>query len=168
MPYCEDLSNPQCPINLGIFDSGATTFAFAGTRPDLEQSGYVEDLIRLGQWTVDAGIRWDHYQLLVNQNAVSPRIAVSRYFPSLSLNVHGAYDRIFETPSNENILLSSSPQAETLDTSAPAVQLPVEPSHGDYYELGATKAFLNKLRVDTNMFRRDVNSYADDSQILST
>jgi hypothetical protein len=48
------------------------------------------------------------------------------------------------------------------------VQLPVQPSHGNYYELGATKAFLGKLRLDTNVFRRDVNNYADDSQVLST
>jgi hypothetical protein len=31
-----------------------------------------------------------------------------------------------------------------------------------------TKAFLGKLRGDINVFRRDVNNYADDSQILST
>jgi hypothetical protein len=168
MPYCDNITNPQCPIALGIFDTGATTFAFTGSRPDLEQSAYVQDLIRLGNWTIDAGLRWDHYQLLLNQNAVSPRVAGSRYFPALGLNLHAAYDRIFQTPSNENIILSSSPQAETLDTSVPAVQLPVQPSHGNYYELGLTKALFEKLRVDTNMFRRDVNNYADDSQLLST
>ena len=168
MPYCEDLANPQCPITLGIFDTGATTFAFAGSRPDLEQSTYVQDLVRLGNWTVDAGLRWDHYQLLVNQNAVSPRVAASRYFPTLGLNLHAAYDRIFQTPSFENILLASSPAAESLDTSVPAVQLPVKPSQGNYYELGLTQGLLGKLRVDANMFRRDVNNYADDSQILST
>ncbi|MFZ0479583.1 MAG: TonB-dependent receptor [Terriglobales bacterium] len=168
IPDCADPSDPQCPINLGILDSGAITFAFAGSRPDLEQSAYVQDLIRLGNWTVNAGLRWDHYQLLVNQNAVSPRLAVSRYFPSVGLNVHASYDRIFQTPSFENILLSSSPAAEAIDTSVPALLLPVQPSHGNYYELGATKAFFGKLRMDANMFRRDVNNYADDSQILST
>jgi hypothetical protein len=168
MPYCDNLANPQCPITLGIFDSGATTFAFTGTRPDLEQAAYVQDLIRLGNWTINAGVRWDHYQLLVNQNAVSPRLAISRYFPTLGLNIHGAFDRIFQTPSFENILLGSSPQAETIDTSEPAVLLPVKPSHGDYYEAGLTKVFFNKVRVDANMFRRDVNNYADDSQLLST
>jgi hypothetical protein len=168
MPDCEDPADPQCPINLGILDAGATAFAFTGSRPDLEQSAYVQDLIRLGNWTVNAGLRWDHYQLLLNQNAVSPRVAVSRYFPAIGLNLHASYDRIFQTPSFENILLASSPQAESLDTSVPAVQLPVQPSHGNYYELGATKAFLGKLRLDANMFRRDVNNYADDSQILST
>jgi TonB-dependent Receptor Plug Domain len=168
MPDCVDPSDPQCPINLGILDAGATTFAFTGSRPDLEQAAYVQDLIRLGNWTVDAGLRWDHYQLLVNQNAVSPRVAISRYFPTVDMNLHGSYDRIFQTPSFENILLSSSPAAESLDTSVPALQLPVEPSHGSYYEVGATKAFFSKLRLDANMFRRDVNNYADDSQVLST
>jgi len=168
MPDCADPSDPQCPINLGILDAGATTFAFTGSRPDLEQSAYVQDLIRLGNWTVNAGLRWDHYQLLLNQNALSPRVAISRYFPSLGVNLHASYDRIFQTPSFENILLASSPAAEALDTSVPAVQLPVQPSHGNYYEFGSTKAFFEKLRLDANMFRREVNNYADDSQVLST
>jgi hypothetical protein len=119
IPDCADPTDPQCPINVGILDSGATTFAFQGHRPDLEQAAYVEDAMRLGNWSVNAGLRWDHYQLLVNQNAVSPRLAVSRYFPSIGLNVHASYDRIFQTPSFENILLSSSPSAEAIDTSVP-------------------------------------------------
>jgi TonB-dependent Receptor Plug Domain len=168
IPDCADPNDPQCPINLGILDSGTTSFAFLGSRPDIEQAAYIQDAIRLGNWSINAGLRWDHYQLLVNQNAVSPRIAVSRYFPSLGLNVHASYDRIFQTPSFENILLASSTAAEAIDTSVAAVQLPVQPSHGNYYELGATKAFLGKLRLDANMFRRQVNNYADDSQILST
>jgi hypothetical protein len=167
IPDCANPTNPRCPINLGILDSGAITFAFQGHRPDLEQSAYVQDLIRLGNWTINAGLRWDHYQLLLNQNAVSPRLAVSRYFPSVGVNVHFSYDRIFQTPSFENILLASSPAAEAIDTSVPALLLPVQPSHGNYFEWGATKAFFGKLRFDANMFRRQVNNYADDSQILS-
>jgi TonB-dependent Receptor Plug Domain len=168
MPYCVDPNDPRCPINLGIFDTGATSFTFTGQRPDLEQAVYVQDLIRLGNWTINAGLRWDHYQLLLNQNAVEPRIAASRYFPTLGLNLHGSFDRIFQTPSFENILLGSSPEAESIDTRVPAVLLPVQPSHGNYYELGLTQALLSKVRVDANMFRRDVNNYADDSQLLST
>jgi len=168
IPDCADLTDPQCPINLGILDAGATTFAFAAARPDLEQATYAEDAFHIGNWSVNAGLRWDHYQLLVNQNALSPRLAASRYFPSAGFSIHGAFDRIFQTPSFENILLSSSPAAAAVDTSVPALQLPVEPSHGNYYELGATKEFQGKLRLDANMFRRDVNNYADDSQVLST
>jgi hypothetical protein len=167
MPHCASASDPQCPITLGIFDVGTpTTFAFTGSRPDLEQSAYVQDAIRLGNWTVNAGLRWDHYQLLLNQNAVSPRVAVSRYFPSAGVNLHVSYDRVFQTPSFENILLSSSTAVLSLDPQV--LRLPVQPSHGNYYEVGLTKAFFEKLRLDANIFRRDVNNYADDDQVLST
>jgi hypothetical protein len=168
MPDCANPNDPQCPINVGVLDAGATSYAFMGSRPDLEQAAYIEDTIHLGNWAADLGLRWDHYQLLLNQNAVSPRVAISRYFQSVGVDVHASYDRIFQTPSFENILLSSSPSAEALDTSVPAVQLPVQPSHGNYYELGASKAFFGKLRLDTNMFRRTVSNYADDNQVLST
>jgi hypothetical protein len=168
IPDCAEPSDPQCPINLGILDAAATSFAFAGSRPDLEQSAYVQDGIQFRNWSIDAGLRWDHYQLVVNENALSPRVAVSRYFPSAGVKVHASYDRIFQTPSFENILLSSSPEAQALDTTVPILQLPLDASHGSYYELGATTALFGKLRLDTNMFRRDVNNYADDSQILST
>jgi len=149
------------------FDAGTpATFAFAGSRPNLEQSAFVQDAVRLGKWTVNAGLRWDHYQLLVNQNAVSPRLSIARYFPSLGLIVHASYDRVFQTPSFENILLSSSPAVQSLNPSV--LRLPVEPSHGNYYEVGLTKGFFGKLRLDANYFRRSVNNYADDDQILNT
>ena len=171
LPYCsgpQGPATPQCPIALGYFDPGtATSFAFTGSRPDLEQSAYVQDSIRLGKWTVNAGLRWDHYQLLVNQNAVSPRLAVARYFPSAGLNLHIAYDRVFQTPSFENILLSSSTAVLDFDPQF-SVRQNVLPSHGNYYEAGLTKAFLDKLRLDANMFRRDVNNFADDNAILNT
>jgi outer membrane receptor for Fe3+-dicitrate len=149
------------------FDNGTpATFAFAGSRPNLEQSAFVQDAIRLGKWTVNAGLRWDHYQLLVNQNAVSPRLSIARYFPSLDLILHASYDRVFQTPSFENLLLSSSPAVQSLNPSV--LRLPVEPSHGNYYEVGLTKGFSKKFRLDVNYFRRQVNNYADDDQILNT
>lgn len=142
------------------------TFSFRANRPDLEQSAYVQDLIRLGNWTINAGLRWDHYQLLWNDQAVSPRFAISRYFPSADLVVHFSYDRIFQTPSFENILLSSSTAAAGLDTIS--LQLPVRPSEGNYYEVGLTKVFWKKLKLDANFYRRLVNNYADDNQINNT
>jgi hypothetical protein len=143
------------------------TFQFSGNRPDLEQSAFVQDLIRLGDWTLNAGLRWDHYQLLLNRQAVGPRFAISRYFPSAGLVLHFSYDRVFQTPSFENILLSSSMAVESLDPTS-FLRLPVEPSEGNYYELGLTKALMKKFRLDANYFRRLVNNYADDDQIQNT
>lgn len=149
------------------FDPGTPpTFSFAGNRPDLEQSAFVQDMIRLGKWTISAGLRWDHYQLIANQNAVSPRLSVARYFQAADLVVHASYDRIFQTPSFENILLSSSPTVVVLNPDV--LRLPVEPSHGDYYEAGMSKGLFGQLRLDANIYRRFARDYADDDQLLNT
>jgi len=149
------------------FDPGTPSpFSFVAARPDLEQSAFVQDLIRLGNWTINAGLRWDHYQLLLNRQAVDPRLSISRYFPSGDLVIHFSYDRVFQTPSFENILLSSSTAATTLNPTS--LELPVEPSEGNYYEVGLTKGFFKKVKLDANYFRRLVNNYADDDQINNT
>src|ERR1700723_2612624 len=149
------------------FDPGTPSpFSFAANRPDLEQSAFVQDLIRFGNWTVNVGLRWDHYQLILNRQAVDPRISISRYFPSAGLVLHFSYDRVFQTPSFENILLSSSTAATNLNPVS--LQLPVEPSEGNYYEAGVTKDFFGKVKLDANYFRRLVNNYADDDQISNT
>ncbi|MGC2817916.1 MAG: TonB-dependent receptor plug domain-containing protein [Candidatus Acidiferrum sp.] len=149
------------------FDLGTPlTFSFLASRPDLEQSAFVQDLIHLGNWTINAGLRWDHYQLILNKQAVDPRFAISRYFPSAGLVLHFSYDRVFQTPSFENILLSSSTAATNLDPLS--LELAVQPSQGSYYEAGLTKTFFKHFRVDTNYFRRLVNNYADDDQIDNT
>ncbi|MGA9673621.1 MAG: TonB-dependent receptor, partial [Terracidiphilus sp.] len=114
-----------------------------------------------------AGLRWDHYQLLLNRQAIQPRLAISHYFPSASLVIHFSYDRIFQTPSFENILLSSSPAVASIDPTG-FLRLPVQPSAGDYYEVGLTRVFLQHLRLGGNCFRRVVNNFADDSQIDNT
>ena len=141
-------------------------FGFTGERPDLEQAIYVQDLIRLGNWTMNAGLRWDHYQLMVNRQALQPRLAISRLFPSSNLIFHFSYDRVFQTPSFANLLLSSSTAATALNPVS--LQLPVEPSEGNYYEVGLTKVFFNRVKLDANYFRRAVNNFADDDQIDNT
>ena len=48
------------------------------------------------------------------------------------------------------------------------LRLPVQPSHGNYYEVGFTKGFFQKLKFDVNYFDRRVNNFADDDQLLDT
>ena len=143
------------------------TFGFLGSRPDLEQSAFVQDQIRLKNWTINAGLRWDHYQFILNRHGVDPRLAISRYFKSADLLVHFSYDRVFQTPSFENILLSSS---TTIESIAPTnfLRRPVEVSEGNYYEAGLTKVLLAKFKLDANYFRRLVSNYADDNQLENT
>ncbi len=141
-------------------------FNFAGRGLDREQALYVQDLMRLGRWTLSAGLRWDHYQLVVDRNAFSPRLGIAWYWPRADLVFHASYDRIFQTPAAENILLASSAAVSVLNPTV--LRLPVEPSYGNFYEAGLSKGFFGKLKLDVNFYDRRFDNYADDDVLLNT
>jgi len=149
------------------FDPGTQQqFTFSVHRWDVEPAAYAQDQIRLGHWNLSAGLRFDHYGFVVHESAWSPRIGVSRYFPSANLVLHASYDRVFQTPAVENLLLASSSQLDSLNPIV--VRLPVQPARGNYYEVGVTKSFFGNLRLDANVFRRDFRNYSDDDVLLDT
>jgi len=149
------------------FDPGTQlNLSFAGSKWDVEPSFYVQDQMRYGAWNLSAGLRFDHYGFVVHDKAFSPRLGVSRFVSSLNLLLHASYDRVFQTPAMENLLLASSPQ---LDSVNPVVlRLPVPVARANYYEGGITKSFLGKFRLDASVFRRDFHNYSDDDVLLET
>jgi len=149
------------------FDPGTLQqLQFADRHWDIEPAVYAQDQWHRGDWNVSAGLRLDHYAFVVHQSAVSPRIGVARYISSLNLLIHASYDRVFQTPAMENLLLASSPQLSSID---PVVlRLPVQPARANYYEVGITKSFFGNLRLDANVFRRDFHNYSDDDTLLDT
>jgi hypothetical protein len=80
--------------------------------------------------------------------------------------LHASYDRVFQTPSFDNILLSSSPEVSAIN--GDFLRLPVQPSAGDDFELGAVKGISNHLRFDVATYRRQTRNAADDDQLLNT
>ena len=141
-------------------------FNFFARAQDREQSAFAQDLIRFGRWTVSAGLRYDHYRLVVDENAVSPRLGAAWYWPGAGIVFRASYDRVFQTPAFENLLLASSEAVTALSDNV--LRLPVRPSLGNYYEAGLSKAFFGKIRLDANYFRRGVDNFADDDLLLNT
>jgi len=149
------------------FDPGTQQqFQFSDHHWDVEPSAYVQDQIRLGHWNLSAGVRFDHYGFVVHESAWSPRIGISRYVHSLNLLIHASYDRVFQTPAVENLLLASSPQLDSLNPTV--VRLPIRSAGANYYEIGVTKAVRGNLRLDANAFRRDFRNYSDDDVLFDT
>jgi outer membrane cobalamin receptor len=141
-------------------------FQFSGRRWDVEPSAYAQDQVHFRNWNISVGLRFDYYGFVVKESAWSPRVGISRFIPSLNLLIHASYDRVFQTPAMENLLLASSPE---LNSITPVVlRLPVRPARGNFYEGGVTKALGGKLRLDANIFRRDFRNYSDDDVLLDT
>jgi len=149
-----------------IFDRDLPqSFAFADRRQGRDQSAFVQDLWRAGNLTVSAGLRFDHHRLVRDETAWSPRFGVAYALPKSGLVLRASYDRIFEVPAMENILLGSSDLSVRLGGGA---FLPLRPARGNYFEAGFSKAIRGHLRLDGSWFDRRMDNAADDSLLLNT
>ncbi len=149
------------------FDQGTpAAVAFAQTRSSREQAVFFQDRMTLGAWTISAGLRWDRYRFLVHDWAVSPRLGVARYWRSVGLVLRASYDRAFQTPAFENLLVASS--GVLIAPGTDAVRLPVRPSRGNFWEAGFSKSLWARLRLDGSYYRRNMDNFADDDLLLNT
>jgi len=142
------------------------TFSFEDRRANREHALFVQDQFRRGRLTINAGLRWDHYRLLVQDQALSPRFGVAWSWPGRNLVARASYDRAFQTPAFENLLLASSPEIEQLGDGA--IRLPVPPSLGHFYEAGISKGLAGVARLDASYFERRMTNFADDDLLLNT
>jgi Outer membrane receptor proteins, mostly Fe transport len=150
-----------------IFDRDTPAqLAIADRRQDREQSAFVQDQVRLGNLTLNLGLRYDHYSLLVKDQAWSPRLAAAWFVPGAKLVLHASYDRIFGTPATENLLVSASPLTASVNNAG--FYLPLRPSHANFVEAGFSKSISDKIRFDANWFRRAIRNFGDDDVLLNT
>jgi outer membrane cobalamin receptor len=141
-------------------------FSFFDRRTGFEQAVFAQDQLRLGRWTINGGVRWDYYSLLVHERAISPRFAVAWWWPRADLVVRASYDRAFQTPAIENLLVASSPAIDSVNETV--VRLPVRPSLGHFYEAGISKRLFSTARVDVTQYSRRMTDFADDDLLLNT
>lgn len=147
-------------------DDTPPAFHFSDRARDREQSIFAQDTVSLGRLTISAGLRWDRYELMVKDDAFSPRLGAAWAWPDADIVLRAAYDRVFQTPAVENLLLASSPSVE--EVSSVARRLPVQPSRGDYVEAGVTAGLARRARLDVTAYRRTLRDFADDDVFLNT
>ncbi len=101
--------NPNLLPGLVPYDltRGGVPFNFHATHNINEYAFYIQDTITLGHLTINAGLRDDQYNGVVSANGVQPRLGLSYLLPTNTV-LRASYARTFETPFNENLLLSSA------------------------------------------------------------
>jgi hypothetical protein len=88
------------------------------------------------------------------------------YVPKTGTVLRFSYDRVFQTPAIENLLLASSSQVDQVDPLV--LRIPVQPSRGNYIEAGFSQQILGKSRLDVSFYRRSFVNYSDDDVFLNT
>lgn len=146
--------------------STPASLLFAERHPDQEQALWGGDRVTFGPFILDAGLRWDHYSVLVRDHGWSPRLAAAWRLPWYGTTLHASWDRTFETPASENLLLASSPLAWSVTHATTGLVL--RPSRGDFYQVGFEQPISRHLSLQGNWFLRTSHDYFDDDNLLDT
>jgi hypothetical protein len=131
-----------------------------------ETSLFVQDHIRFENFSAHAGIRFDSYRMLIDDDAFSPRVALSYYIPKVDLQLRASYDRIFQPPPSENLLLSSAAAGLGIDEVEDVIPVPASRAH--FFEIGFRKPILNIFRLDVSHYWRTFRNSIDDDVFLNT
>ncbi len=83
-------------------------FNFRGYTDIKQEAIFGQDSIRLGDFTLNLGLRFDNYNGLTSSHALQPRVGAAYTASPLRTVFHLAYSRVFLTPYNENLIVASS------------------------------------------------------------
>ena len=158
------------PIN--NFDA-AHPFLFAGKKTGRTLSAYVQDRFTVFKnFTLDAGLRYDNYRLLINEQALSPRIGFAYFIPRTNTTLHASYNRLFQPPPAENLLLASSREAAAISPIAvlqgTATVLPILPDKQHAFEVGAQQLLTKNFRASVTLYQKRIKNFSDKDQFFET
>src|ERR1700754_5157716 len=120
----------------------ANPFVFNQSKTGRTLSAYVQDRFTVVKnLTLDLGVRYDNYKLLIHEQAVSPRVGIAYFIPKTQTTLKASYNRLFQPPPAENLLLASSSAAAALSPISvlqgiTTVQ-PILPDKQNSFEAGA-------------------------------
>ena len=163
--------NPDFLPGLSPYDltRGGQQFTFTG-RTDIKQfAGYIQDQIKFHSLTVNIGIRGDVYHGLVSDSSVQPRFGISYEFKPTATVVRVSYSRSFETPYNENLVLSSATGSGGLaNIFGASSATPLKVGNRDEYGGGVQQAAGKHLVVSADYFWKYTHNAYDFDTLLNT
>jgi len=153
--------------------SAANPFVFNQSKTGRTLSAYVQDRFTVFKnLTLDLGVRYDNYKLLISDHELSPRLAVAYYVPKTKTTLRASYNRLFQPPPAENLLLASSPEAAALSPIAvlqgvTTVQ-PILPDKQNAFEAGAQQLLSKLFRMNLTVYQKRIENFSDKDQFFET
>lgn len=149
---------------------GGTLFQFRGGATIYEGSAYFQDSIKFGQLALTLGLRYDNYHGLSKGSGVQPRTGIAYRVRATGTVLHVSYARVFLTPYNENLVLSSATGPGGLangSLGATKVQ-PLIPARRNQFNVGLEQQLGPKLSVQAEYFWKFTSGAYDFNSILNT
>lgn len=149
---------------------GGSLFNFFGRKNIDEYAAYAQDSIQLGNLNLSPGLRVEHYAGLVAYTAVQPRIGGSYRIHKTGTVARLSYDRGYESPFNENLILSSATGAGGLATNTfgAFAGVPLQPGRRNSFDAGLQQGLGRYFQVDGDYFWKFTQDAFDFDTLFNT
>ena len=149
---------------------GGSLFKYYGHADIREEAFYAQDSIRLGNWTLNPGLRIDNYDGISHGWQPEPRMGLSYHFAPTGSVIRVAYSHTYETPLNENLVLSSATGAGGLATNVFGgyASVPLVPGIRNMYNAGLEQALGSHFVFDGDYFWKFTHNAFDLDNIFTT
>lgn len=164
-------ANPDLLPGIVPYDltRGGSLFRFHGKRDVNQFAFYVTDSVKIGNLTLNLGLRGDRYDGLTSADGVQPRVGAAYLLSKTHTVFRLAYARTFETPFNENLILSSGTGegglAEHVFGSQSAA---IQPGRRNQYNAGLQQGLGKWVIVDADYFWKYTQNAYDFSVFFNT
>jgi hypothetical protein len=165
------VGNPNLQPGIVPYDLSrrGSLFTFHGQRNINQYAFYITDSIKFGNLTVAAGLREDQYDGLATANGIQPRLGLAYLIPHTNTVLRAAYSRSFETPFNENLVLSSGTGAGGLANNVfGSDSTPIKPGNRNQFNTGLQQGIGRWLIVDVDYFWKYTHNAYDFSIFFNT
>ena len=171
-PDLQDQNGNIVPNPVDDFNA-ANPFLFNGSKTGRTLSAYVQDRFSIYKnLTLELGIRYDNYKLLISEQALSPRLAIAYYVPKTQTTFRVSYNRLFQPPPAENLLLASSTEAAGISPLAVLQGIttvnPILPDKENSFEAGAQQLLTKMFRLNLTVYQKRIENFSDKDQFFET
>lgn len=166
------IANPDFIPNLLPYDltRGGTQFRFDQKADVVQTAFYLQDDIKLGNWLLSPGLRYDIYNGLSKGNQLQPRLGISWKAPITQTVLRASYARLYETPYNENLIFANESSASTTGTN-PFANLrsePVRPGTRNQFNTGFQQPLGTHLSVNADYYWKFTRNDFDFDTLFNT
>jgi hypothetical protein len=171
-PDFNDPASPSFLPGLRPFDltRGGQQFSFRGHTDIKQEAVYAQDTVTLGRATASFGLRFDNYDGITKGKLFQPRLGLSYHLKSTGTVLRGSFMRSFESPYNENLILSSVTGAGGLANGVlgDTTNLPLRPGARTQVNAGFQQSIGKHLLLDMDYFIKQTNNAYDFNVLLNT
>jgi hypothetical protein len=163
--------NPNLQPGIVPYDltRGGSLFNFRGKANINQYAVYITDTMKFGNLTVTAGLRDDQYNGLSSGNGIQPRLGLAYNLPKSNTVLRVAYARTYETPFNENLILSSGTGGGGLAQNVfGSSSTPIQPGARNQFNTGFQQGIGRWLVVDADYFWKFTHNAYDFDVLFNT